>query len=359
VLACDWEIERASQRSCEPDRGEHYSREYQPYRGNYENEAGAASRIASECQSFCDKAGIRRRTEPTQDSRLMRTFKPLPIMNRIRTNRITDMSLPPLKTKPMTVPDFLSARSRGTRLTVLTAYDYSFARLIDEAGVDAILVGDSLGMVIQGHSTALPVTLEEMIYHTRCVVRGTTRALVMTDLPFMTFQLGPTQALENAGRLVKEGGAHAVKLEGGVRTAEAIAAIVRADIPVVGHIGMTPQSVHRFGGFKVQRQEEQLLADAKAVEQAGAFAVVVECVPTDLAEKITNSLSIPTIGIGAGPHCDGQVLVIQDMLGIYGDLRPKFVKRYVEAGSTIKEAVAAYCKEVREGKYPTEAHAFQ
>lgn len=269
------------------------------------------------------------------------------------------MSLPPLKTKPMTVPDFLSARSRGTRLTVLTAYDYSFARLIDEAGVDAILVGDSLGMVIQGHSTALPVTLEEMIYHTRCVVRGTTRALVMTDLPFMTFQLGPTQALENAGRLVKEGGAHAVKLEGGVRTAEAIAAIVRADIPVVGHIGMTPQSVHRFGGFKVQRQEEQLLADAKAVEQAGAFAVVVECVPTDLAEKITHSLSIPTIGIGAGPHCDGQVLVIQDMLGIYGDLRPKFVKRYVEAGSTIKEAVAAYCKEVREGKYPTEAHAFQ
>jgi len=269
------------------------------------------------------------------------------------------MSLPPPKTKPVTVPDFLSARSRGVKLTVLTGYDYTFARLLDEAGVDAILVGDSVGMVVQGHANALPVTLDEIIYHTRCVVHGTSRAMVIADLPFMTFQLGPAQALASAGRVVKEGGAHAVKLEGGERTAEAIAAIVRADIPVVGHVGLTPQSVHRFGGFKVQRQQEQLLADARAVEQAGAFAVVVECVPTELAAKITRSLSIPTIGIGAGPDCDGQVLVIQDMLGMYGDLRPKFVKRFAELGTQIRQAVEAYCREVREGKFPDAGHSFQ
>jgi 3-methyl-2-oxobutanoate hydroxymethyltransferase len=268
------------------------------------------------------------------------------------------MNAPPAKPKPVTVPDFLSARTRGTRLTVLTGYDYTFARLLDEAGVDAVLVGDSLGMVVQGHSTALPVTLDEMIYHTRCVVRGTSRAMVITDMPFMTFQLGPTQALESAGRLVKEAGTHAVKLEGGERTADAIAAIVRADIPVMGHVGMTPQSVHRFGGFKVQRQADQILADAKAVEQAGAFAIVVECVPSELAAKITASVSIPTIGIGAGPHCDGQVLVIQDMLGMYGDLRPKFVKRYVEAGTQIKQAVETYCREVRDGRFPDAGHSF-
>jgi 3-methyl-2-oxobutanoate hydroxymethyltransferase len=269
------------------------------------------------------------------------------------------MSAPPTKHKPVTAPDFLSARSRGAKLTVLTAYDYTFARLLDGAGVDAILVGDSLGMVIQGHATALPVTLDEMIYHTRCVVRGTSRAMVITDMPFMTFQLGPTQALQSAGRLVKEGGTHAVKLEGGERTAEAIAAIVRADIPVMGHVGMTPQSVHRFGGFKVQRQAEQILADAKAVEQAGAFAIVVECVPTELAQKITGSVSIPTIGIGAGPHCDGQVLVVQDMLGMYGDLRPRFVKRYAETGAQIRQAVEAYCRDVREGRFPDTGHSFQ
>jgi 3-methyl-2-oxobutanoate hydroxymethyltransferase len=269
------------------------------------------------------------------------------------------MSIPPTKPKPVTVPDFLSARSRGARLTVLTGYDYTFARLLDEAGVDAILVGDSLGMVVQGHANALPVTLDEMIYHTRCVARGTSRAMIITDMPFMSFQLSAMQALESAGRLVKEGGSHAVKLEGGERTADAIAAIVRADIPVVGHVGLTPQSVHRFGGFKVQRQEHQLLADAKAVEQAGAFAVVVECVPSELAAKITSSLSIPTIGIGAGPHCDGQVLVIQDMLGMYADLRPRFVKRYAELGSQIRQAVEAYCREVREGKFPDGAYSFQ
>jgi 3-methyl-2-oxobutanoate hydroxymethyltransferase len=269
------------------------------------------------------------------------------------------MSASPNRPRPVTVPDFLSARDRRTRLTVLTGYDYTFARLLDEAGVDAILVGDSLGMVVQGHATALPVTLDEMIYHTRCVARGTSRAMIITDLPFMTFQLGPTQALESAGRLVKEGGAHAVKLEGGERTAEAIAAIVRADIPVMGHVGLTPQSVHRFGGFKVQRQEERLVADAKAVEQAGAFAIVVECVPSEVAKRITESVSIPTIGIGAGPHCEGQVLVLQDMLGLYGDLRPRFVKRYAEVGSQVREAVEAYCREVREGRFPDAGHSFQ
>ena len=269
------------------------------------------------------------------------------------------MSIPPTKPRPVTVPDFLSARSRGTRLTVLTGYDYTFARLLDEAGVDAILVGDSLGMVVQGHSNALPVTLDEVIYHTRCVARGVSRAMIITDMPFMSFQLSASQALESAGRLVKEGGSHAVKLEGGERTADAIAAIVRADIPVVGHVGLTPQSVHRLGGFKVQRQEHQLLADAKAVEQAGAFAVVVECVPTEVAAKITASISIPTIGIGAGPHCDGQVLVVQDMLGMYGDLKPRFVKRFAELGSQIRQAVETYCREVREGRFPDGSYSFQ
>jgi 3-methyl-2-oxobutanoate hydroxymethyltransferase len=268
------------------------------------------------------------------------------------------MSATPTKLKAVTVPDFLGARAKGQKLTVLTAYDYTTARLLDESGVDALLVGDSLGMVMQGQSTSLPVTLDEMIYHTKCVVRGTKRAMVMVDLPFMTFQLGPIQALESAGRLVKEGGAHAVKLEGGARSAAAIEAIVSADIPVVGHIGLTPQSVHRFGGFKVQRQVEHLLAEAKAVEEAGAFAIVVECVPSEIGAQITKSLSIPTIGIGAGPDCDGQVLVIQDMLGMFDEIRPKFVKRYAELGDQIRQATQSYCREVREGTFPDSKHSF-
>lgn len=254
--------------------------------------------------------------------------------------------------RPVTVPDFLSARSRGVRLTMLTAYDYTVARLLDEAGVDSILVGDSLGMVVQGHANALSVTLDEVIYHTKCVARGVRRALLVADLPFMTFQLGAPQALVSAGRLVKEGGAHAVKLEGGERSAEAVAAVVRADIPVVGHVGMTPQSVHRFGGFRVQRDEERLVRDAKAIEQAGAFALVLECVPSDLAARITSMVNIPTIGIGAGAGCDGQVLVIQDMLGMYGDLHPKFVRQFADVGSTIRQAVEDYCREVKEGTFP-------
>lgn len=261
--------------------------------------------------------------------------------------------------RPVTVPDFLSARSRGVRLTMLTAYDYTTARLLDAAGVDGLLVGDSLGMVVQGHDTSLTVTLDEMIYHTRLVARGIRRSLLVADMPFMSFQLSPQQALENAGRLVKEGAAHAVKLEGGVRVAKQISAVVAADIPVMGHVGMTPQSVRRFGGFRVQRDEERILDDALAVQEAGAFAVVVECIPADVAQRITATLSIPTIGIGAGAGCDGQVLVVHDMLGLFDELRPRFVKQYASMGREIVRAAEAYCREVRDGTFPALEHSFR
>jgi 3-methyl-2-oxobutanoate hydroxymethyltransferase len=257
------------------------------------------------------------------------------------------------------VPDFLAARSQGVRLTMLTAYDYTIAKLLDAAGVDGLLVGDSLGMVFQGQEDSLAVTLEEMIYHTRCVARGVRRSLLVADMPFLTFQISPQQALENAGRLLKEGGAHAVKLEGGVRSAAAIRAITTADIPVMGHIGLTPQSVRRLGGFRVQRDEAKLLDDARATEEAGAFAVVVECVPTEMAQKITAELKIPTIGIGAGVGCDGQILVSPDMLGLFDDLRPRFVKQYAELGQEIVQAVEAYCREVKEGTFPGPEHGFR
>jgi 3-methyl-2-oxobutanoate hydroxymethyltransferase len=271
------------------------------------------------------------------------------------------MSSPPpaADQRPVTVPDFLSARSRGAKLVVLTAYDYTTARLLDAAGVDALLVGDSMGMVVHGREHSLAVTLDEVIYHTRCVARGARRALVVADLPFMSFQLGPPQALASAGRLVKEGDAKAVKLEGGVRSAPAIRAITDADIPVIGHVGLTPQSVHRLGGFRVQRDANKLLEDAKAVEEAGAFAVVLECVPTELAQKITAALRIPTGGIGAGAGCDGQVLVVHDMLGMTTDLNPKFVKRYAELGAAVTDAARAYCDEVRAGKFPGPEHGFR
>ena len=261
--------------------------------------------------------------------------------------------------RPITVPDFLAAKARGTRLTMLTVYDYTFARLLDASGVDGLLVGDSLGMVIQGHEHSLPVTLEEVLYHTRCVARGIKRSLLIADMPFMSFQVSPQQALENAGRLVKEGGAHAIKIEGGVRSAPSISAITRADIPVMGHVGMTPQSVRRFGGFRVQRDAERILEDALATEQAGAFAVVVECVPAELAQRITAALKIPTIGIGAGAGCDGQVLVTQDMLGLFEDLRPRFVKQYADLGREIVQAVEGYCREVREGTFPAAEQSFR
>jgi 3-methyl-2-oxobutanoate hydroxymethyltransferase len=261
--------------------------------------------------------------------------------------------------RPVTVPDFLAAKSRGVRLTMLTAYDYTMARLLDAAGVDGLLVGDSLGMVIQGHEHSLGVTLENVIYHTQMVARGVRHALLVADLPFMSFQVSPQQALESAGRLVKEGGAHAVKLEGGVRSAAAMTAITTADIPVMGHIGLTPQSLRRVGGFRVQRDEAKILEDALAAEQAGAFALVVECVPADLAQKITAAVKIPTIGIGAGVGCDGQILVTHDMLGLFDDFKPRFVKQFADVGQEVVRAVEAYCQEVREGTFPAAGHTFR
>ena len=259
----------------------------------------------------------------------------------------------------MTVPEFMAAKGRGVRLTMLTAYDYTMGRIFDEAGVDAILVGDSLGMVVQGEPNSLRVTLEEMIYHTRLVARGVRHSLLITDMPFMSYQISPQQALASAGRLVKEGGAQAIKLEGGARSAAAVEAIVSADIPVMGHVGLTPQSVHRLGGFRVQRDAARLLDDALAIEQAGAFAIVVECVPAELAEKIRAALKVPTIGIGAGISCDGQILVAHDMLGMFSDLRPRFVKQYADVGATMHSAVEEYCRDVREGRFPGPEHAFR
>ena len=269
------------------------------------------------------------------------------------------MSATPPVPRPVTVPEFRAAKARGEKLAVVTAYDYTSARLADTAGVDCLLVGDSLGMVVQGHATALPVTLGQIAYHTRCVVRGTQRALIVADMPFLSYQVSPAQAVRNAGKLIKNAGAHAVKLEGGQRMADAIRAVVNAGIPVMGHIGLTPQSVHLLGGFKVQRDAEQLLADAKAVEEAGAFSLVVESVPAEVGAQITKAVGIPTIGIGAGPACDGQVLVLHDMLGLFTDFKPKFVKRYADLGSQFRSALEAYCKEVRDGSFPTAEHSFR
>lgn len=266
---------------------------------------------------------------------------------------------PSTEPRLMTVPEFVAGKARGTRLTMLTAYDYTMARLLDAAGVDALLVGDSLGMVVQGHPNSLTVTLDEVIYHTKMVARAVRRSLLVADMPFMTFQISAAQALENAGRLVKEGGAHAVKVEGGVRSADAITAIVQADIPVMGHIGLTPQSVRRFGGFRVQRDADHILEDALATEKAGAFAVVLECVPAELARKVTEAVKIPTIGIGAGAGCDGQVLVTYDMLGLFDELKPRFVKQYADLGADIMAAVEKYCRDVRTGKFPAEEHSFR
>jgi 3-methyl-2-oxobutanoate hydroxymethyltransferase len=263
----------------------------------------------------------------------------------------------------VTVPHILKMKQRGEKITCLTAYDYSFARILDEAGVEMLLVGDSLGCVVQGNPNTLAVTMDQMIYHTRLVARGRKRALVIGDMPFLSYQASREQALINAGRFLKEAGAEAVKLEGGVAMKETIAAIVSAGIPVMGHIGLTPQSVHRFGGYKIQGREkasrEIILRDAEAVQEAGAFSVVLEGVPLDLAREITERLAIPTIGIGAGTHCDGQVLVIHDMLGLFDDFTPKFVKRYADLKAVMTVAVRSYIGEVKERKFPAEEHSFR
>lgn len=263
--------------------------------------------------------------------------------------------------KNVTIPEIVQMKTEGRKVTVLTAYDYPTARLVDAGGVDAILVGDSAGVVFGGHETTLPVTMEEMLYHVKAVVRARPKALVIADMPFMACQSGEIEALKNCGRMLKEGGAEAVKIEGGVNMAPIIRAVTAMDIPVMGHVGLTPQSVHRMGGYKVQGrkdQAERILEDAHAVQEAGAFAIVLEGIPAKLAARITEMLEIPTIGIGAGPSCDGQVLVIHDILGLCEKYSPKFVKRYADLGPVITEATRQYVSDVKEGLFPTEEHSF-
>lgn len=261
-----------------------------------------------------------------------------------------------------TVSTFREQKAKGEKISMLTAYDYSTAKLMDEAGINGILVGDSLGMVVLGYEDTLPVTMEDMIHHTAAVCRGAKNTLVVGDMPFMSYQVSVEEAVYNAGRLMKEGRCQAVKLEGGASACPQIRAITNASIPVMAHIGLTPQSINAFGGFKVQGKSEEaakkLLEDAKAVEEAGAFAVVLECVPAKLAELISKSISIPTIGIGAGAGCDGQILVYQDMLGLFSDFTPKFVKKYANVGEMMTQAFRDYIADVQEGSFPAREHTF-
>jgi len=262
---------------------------------------------------------------------------------------------------PVTIPDIYRKKAEGRKLTMLTAYDFPFAQMVDEAGIDMILVGDSLGVVVQGLANTLPVSMEEMLYHTRMVARAAKNALVVGDMPFLSYQTSVEDGIRNAGLFLKEG-ASAVKLEGGSSVCALITALNRSDIPVMAHIGLTPQSIHRMGGFKVQGKSEEaaakLLADAHAVEEAGAFAVVVEGVPREAAKRITDELSIPTIGIGAGPDCDGQVLVLHDMLGMFDRFVPKFVKRYANLKADAVKAMAEYKAEVESGTFPSDKESF-
>jgi 3-methyl-2-oxobutanoate hydroxymethyltransferase len=261
-----------------------------------------------------------------------------------------------------TILDIRKMKQAGEKISVLTCYDYPTARILDESGIDILLVGDSVGVVFAGYDTTLPVTMEEMLYHTRAVARAKTRALLVADLPFLSYQTDIRDARSNAGRLIKEGGAEAVKLEGGTNAVESIKAIVDMDIPVMAHIGLTPQSIHRMGGYRVQGKTEsageKLLADAVAVQEAGAFAVVLEGIPLKLARRVTDELEIPTIGIGAGPFCDGQVLVIHDILGLCEKYSPKFVRQYADVKSIIADAAARFSSEVKQGEFPTEEHSF-
>ncbi|TJX15812.1 3-methyl-2-oxobutanoate hydroxymethyltransferase [Tissierella creatinini] len=261
-----------------------------------------------------------------------------------------------------TVLTFKNSKKENKKLTMLTAYDYSTAKLMDEVGINAILVGDSLGMVMLGYEDTLSVTIEDIIHHTKAVARGAKNTLIISDMPFMSYQTSVYDAVCNAGRLIKEGNSHAVKLEGGEEVCPQIKAIVDASIPVMAHIGLTPQSVNEFGGFKVQGKDvetaQKLIDAAKAIEQAGAFSITLEGIPAELAEIITNSISIPTIGIGAGNGCDGQVLVYQDMLGMYSNFTPKFIKRYAELGSYMKDAFKEYINEVQSGAFPGPEHTY-
>ena len=258
----------------------------------------------------------------------------------------------------ITVPQFAAMKTAGRKITMLTAYDYAMARLVDAVGIEGILVGDSLSMVVQGHSTTLPVTLEEMIYHAEMVGRAVRHALVVVDMPFPSFHLGAYKAIESAGRILKETCCQAVKLEGGVEQAEVISALVSAGIPVMAHCGLRPQNIHQLGGYRVQRDERQLLADAQAAELSGAFAIVLECIPAETAARITAAVKIPTIGIGAGAGCDGQILVLNDLLGLNPGRVPRHVKEYANIRDTVVEAVGRFRDEVSGGKFPGEEHAF-
>ena len=262
-----------------------------------------------------------------------------------------------------TAVTFKQAKEKNERLTMLTAYDYSTAKLIDSSGINGILVGDSLGMVCLGYEDTLSVTMEDMIHHTKAVARGVKNSLIIGDMPFMSYQTSVYDAVVNAGRLIKEGRAHSVKLEGGLEVCDKIEAITKASIPVMAHIGLTPQSVNSIGGFKVQGKDEEaakaLIEAAIAIEKAGAFAIVLECVPSKLAKIITEKVSIPTIGIGAGADCDGQILVYQDMLGMFNDFTPKFVKKYENLGEKMTSAFNKYIEEVRDGIFPSEEHGFK
>jgi 3-methyl-2-oxobutanoate hydroxymethyltransferase len=265
-------------------------------------------------------------------------------LRRVTTRRLQDM------------------KKQGKRISCLTAYDALIARILDDAGIDLILVGDSLGNIVQGHETTIPVTLDDIIYHTKAVVKGVQRALVVADMPFMSYQVSPEEAFRNAGRLMKEAGASAVKVEGGHRVCEAVRRMTEAGIPVMAHLGLTPQSINQFGSYRARGQNteeaEEMMRDAKELEEAGAFAVVLEKIPMQLAQKITESLTIPTIGIGAGPHCDGQILVYSDMLGLTVDFSPRFVRRYDSLHERVDDSVSRYIQDIQSGNFPDESESY-
>lgn len=264
--------------------------------------------------------------------------------------------------KKITTRTIAAMKRDKNKITCLTAYDYLTARLLDQAGVDLILVGDSLGMVFQGHETTIPVTLDEMIYHAKTVVRGVERAMVIVDMPFMSYQANAEEGFRNAGRVMKETGAGGVKFEGGERVAELVHKTTQAGIPVMGHLGLTPQSIHQFGGYQPRgatpEESKRIITDAKILQEAGAFSIVLEKVPATLAAKVTKSLAIPTIGIGAGPHCDGQILVVSDLLGLYEDFQPRFVRRYAQLAETIRQSVKGYVKDVQDGEFPSKEESY-